>query len=374
MTIATRLLAIAALLGLSSLGCVYARVVYFNYPSLSASTYFASRPVRASRLPIALKRAESEVTFALADSERARYAAFDQLLESNDTRAFIALRDDRVVYERYFHGVNATTQLADFSMSKTFAALMICCAVSDGLLPSVHEKLPDLLPELASRSGYRDMTVEHLLRMTSGLDFDEESTSAAMLYYETDLRRRMYSYDVKWAPGTHYLYGSISTQILWDVLHRQLAGRTVAEYFEERIWSRLGAQSPASWSLDSAASGIEKLFGGFNATAEDHARLGLLFLHGGTFEGRMVVPQSWVDESLSPDLVAGTVHTADGFVRRGKYQWFLTLDGRGQFVKGYHGQYVFVVPEKKLVFVRFGEGYGDVDWVALFMRLADESP
>ena len=85
------------------------------------------------------------------------------------------------------------------------------------------------------------------------------------------------------------------------------------------------------------------------------------------------MPQTWVEESLAFDPVAGAVHTTDGWVHRGKYEWFRTLDGRAYFAKGYHGQYVFVVPDAHTVFVRFGEGYGDVDWCSLFLRLADEA-
>ena len=147
----------------------------------------------------------------------------------------------------------------------------------------------------------------------------------------------------------------------------------MSHYFERQIWQPLGAERPASWSLDSQVSGIEKFFGGFNATARDHARLGLLFLHGGTLNGQVILPQEWVERALSPDPIAGLVHTTDGWVRRGQYQWFLTRDGRGYFAKGYHGQYVFVVPERHWVFVRFGEGYGDIDWPALFLRLADRA-
>jgi CubicO group peptidase (beta-lactamase class C family) len=366
------LLALAALCGLTSSGCLYARILYYNTPTLSAVGDFDRRVVHAPARPTPLQRAHAEAAFALTASERRRYRSFDEMLEANGTRAFLALRDDRIVYERYFDGVTATTLLPDFSISKTFAALLVGCAVTDHLLDAVDRPLVSYVPELEARPGYRSITIDELLRMTSGIDFDEESVAGAVLYYSTDLPEHTYSFDVKWVPGTHYLYGSVSTQILWDVLHRRLEGRTVSAYFERRLWGPLGAEHDAAWSLDSAASGVEKFFGGFSATARDHARLGLLFLHGGTLEGTRIVPQAWVDESLSPDPVAGTVHTSDGWVHRGKYQWFRTLDGRAYFAKGFHGQYVFVIPAAHMVFVRFGEGYGDVDWSALFMRLADE--
>ena len=69
-------------------------------------------------------------------------------------------------------------------------------------------------------------------------------------------------------------------------------------------------------------------------------------------------------------MQSSCIEIIDGRMRRGKYQWFLTVDGRAFFAKGYRGQYVFVVPESKTVFVRFGEGYGDVSWPDLFLELA----
>jgi len=182
----------------------------------------------------------------------------------------------------------------------------------------------------------------------------------------------MYEYDVDFRPGTHYLYGSINVQLLWDVLHRRLGGETVSRYFETEVWGPLGAVDDASWSLDSGASGIEKFFGGFNATARDHARLGLLFLHDGAVNGHRLLPREWITRSLTPDPVSGLIHTTDGWVRHGEYQWYLTTDGHAYFAKGYRGQYVFVVPANRAVFVRFGEGYGDVDWPSLFQRLAEQ--
>jgi CubicO group peptidase (beta-lactamase class C family) len=365
------LLAIAFAAACSS--CLYSRIMYFGQPSLASPTYFVSRTV-AARRPVPLRTSEPEATISIKESKHASYRSFDELLEQNDTRAFLVVRDDVVVYERYFRGVSRSTQLPSYSMSKTFAAVLIGSALDDGVLGSLSDRLVSYVPELAQKPGYGDITLEHLLRMTSGINFVEDSYAGGAFYYTTDLRARMYAYDVKWPAGTHYLYGSISMQLLWDAMNRRLAGKTVSQYFEERVWSRIGAEHAAVWSLDSASSGIEKLFGGFSATTRDHARIGLLFLHGGTMNGEQVVSPEWVRESLALDPVAGVVETTDGHVRRGKYQWFWSLDGRSYFAKGYRGQYVFVVPDKRTVFVRFGDEYGDVDWPSLFTRIADSLP
>ena len=345
--------------------------MYFGEPSLSAPTYFESREVRPtspSPLPSSAIEAKIDVTRSL----HATYASFDALLAQNHTGAFLIVRDDAVVYERYFDRVTRTTQLPSFSMSKTFAAVLVGCAVHDGLFRSIDDRLVSYVPELASKTGYGDITLEQLLRMTAGINFIEDSYAGGAFYYTTDLRARMYAYDVKWPAGTHYLYGSVSMQLLWDALNRRLAGKTVARYFEERVWGPMGAEQAAAWSLDSSASGIEKLFGGFSATTRDHARIGLLFLHEGTLDGHAVVPPEWIRESLAVDPVAGIVQTTDGNVKRGKYQWFWSLDEKSYyFAKGYRGQYVFVIPEKHMVFVRFGDDYGDVDWPALFVQIAD---
>jgi len=352
-------------------GCLGARIVYYNRPTLASVRNFDNRAVRPSNAPLPLPRSDREARFPLDGTELASFGSLEGLLAQAETRAFLVIHRDRLVYERYFRGVSEHTLLPGFSMSKTFAAALVGRALSQGVLESLDRPVTDYIPELASAPGYRSVTLDQLLRMTSGIDFNEESLAGAKFYYSTDLRDQLYSYDVKWRPGSHYLYGSVNIQLLWDVLHRSLGGETVAHYFERAFWRPIGAEQPASWSLDSESSGIEKFFGGFNATARDQARLGLLFLHRGSINGRQILPSAWVERALTPDPIAGWVHTTDGWVRRGAYQWFLTRDGRGYFAKGYNGQYVFVVPARHAVFVRFGEGYANVDWPALFLRLAD---
>jgi len=365
------LLAAVALSGLANGGCIYSRIIFHNIPRLSDAHYFDQRVVHASPSPEPLPSAAHEAEFLLTPTERRKYASFDEMLEASDTRAFVAVRDGRIVYERYFGGFDANTLVADFSISKTFAALLVGCAVADHVLGPVDRTLVSYVPELARHPGYSAITIDELLRMTSGIDYVEESYGGAELYYSRHLPQHVYKYGIKWKPGSHYEYGSITTQILQDVLHRNLPpGQTVSQYFEQRIWQPLGSTHDATWSLDSDWSGVEKFAAGFNATARDHARLGLLFLNDGRVGEKQVVPRDWVADSLEHDPVPGLVHTTDGWVQRGKYQWFLTEDGSAYFAKGYDGQYVFVIPSARMVFVRFGKGYGDVDWVALFMRLA----
>jgi CubicO group peptidase (beta-lactamase class C family) len=364
-----RLLTLAVALVATS--CVYVRVFRFGVPDLSTRAQFDAREVPRARHRIPLRDRRTEERFGLTADEARRYASFDDLLARSETRAFLAVRHDEVVYERYLGGASRATTLPAFSISKTYAALLVGTAVADGTLGPMEGSVVSYLPELAGRPGYDRVTLDALLRMTSGIDYREESVDGAAMYYTTDLRSRMFLYQVSREPGTRYEYGSVNVQLLWGALHERLGGRTVSDYFADAVWEKLGAEDPAEWSLDSRAHGVEKLFGGFGATARDHARLGLLFLHGGTFHAEPIVPRSWVEHSLAPNDVAGVVKTRDGDVRRGHYQWFLTLDGRCYFAKGYHGQYIFVVPDRDAVFVRFGEDYGGVDWLALFVRLAD---
>lgn len=358
------------LLSIATSGCIFSRMFYYNIPTLSTADYFDARTVKASPTPVPLPHADIEEKPPMTEEERRKYNSFDALLAANDTRAFVAIRNNEIVYERYFGATNEKTLLPAFSISKTFGALLVGCAMEDGYLGAPDEKITAYVPELTKKQGYETITLDHLLRMTSGIDFTEESMQGAMFYYSYDIRSRLYRYNVKYAPGTHYEYASINTQLLWDALRRRLEGRTVTQYFEERVWRPLGAGHEASWSLDSAYRGVEKLFGGFNATARDHARFGLLFLNGGKIGDRQIISASWIAKSLEPDPVPGILETTDGFVRRAKYQWFMTLDGKAYFAKGYHGQYIFIVPEKKMVFVRFAEGYGEIDWPSLFVRFA----
>jgi CubicO group peptidase (beta-lactamase class C family) len=361
-----------ALAALAGAGCTFGRIVWFNIPDLGAARYFDARAATPAPSAKPLPRARANRHYASHSGKRASFGSFEAMLDETKTHAFVAIRHGVIEYERYGFGSDAETVFPGFSMSKTWAALAVGCAMEDGLLPGPDARLVDVVAELGSRPRYDEVTFDQLLRMTAGIDFDEESVAGAALYYTTDLRDYVDRYAVRWKPGSRYAYGSISIALLEEALDRRLAGESFTRYFERRIWRPLGATAAATWSLDSEENGVEKLFGGFNATATDHARIGLLYLGGGVIEGRRVVDGAWVARSLEPDPIAGTVSTSDGRVLRARYQWFMTTDRRAYFAKGYRGQYVLVVPDRDVVFVRFGEKIGEVDWPASMIALADE--
>jgi CubicO group peptidase (beta-lactamase class C family) len=361
--------------------CTFVRAAYWNVPTLDTSQRFAAREVPAAPGAQPLPVAPREITppdperFAAASASphhgpRPAAQRFDAWLQANDTVALVVVHRGAIVYERYFDGFRPSALLPSFSLAKTVAALLVGAAFTDGLIGPLDRPLRQSLPELPADSPYAEITTEQLLRMTSGLEFVEESYDAAELYYTEDLDRDTLRRRAVARPGTRYNYSSLDVQLLGMVLRRALAGETLSSYFARRIWQPLGAEQHATWSLDSAQRGVEKFFGGFNATARDYARLGLLCMQGGTHGGRRILDAEWVAEALAPEPLVDAVTTSDGRVRRSRYQWFLPTSGPAFFAKGYLGQYLYVDPAHELVVVRFGRSHGQADWLAVFAAIA----
>jgi CubicO group peptidase (beta-lactamase class C family) len=140
----------------------------------------------------------------------------------------------------------------------------------------------------------------------------------------------------------------------------------VASYLEQRLWRPLGMEADGSWSLDSRASGFEKMESGLNARPIDLAKFGLLYANGGAWRGRQLVPRGWVtDPTVVP--TAGTV-PAPG------YQFFWWVQGDRSplafFALGKYGQHIYVVPDSDLVLVRLGRDVGHRHWPQLLGDLA----
>lgn len=354
-------------------GCTVGRFFIYNFADTRDHKKFPSRPLVAAAVPHPYAVAAHETgpkTLTVAGKEH----SFDTFLKDHATVAFLIIHRDTIKYERYFRNYDTAQVHTSFSMAKSVMSILIGCAIEDGYINSVEQPVSDFAPEL-KKNGFDKVTVEHVLQMTSGLDFEESYVnpfgSAARFYYG----RRLYHYlermKLKRPPGEKFEYVSGNSQLLGLILERALRAkgdqRTITQYVQDRLWSPLGMEYPASWSIDRKEGGLEKTFCCLNAPARDFAKLGSLYLHEGEWQGQQVVPAEWVVRSTAVD-------TTNGSASRYQYQWWLP-SAEGDFMaQGILGQFIYVDPARDLVMVRLGKKHGGVPWPRVFRVLAAAYP
>ena len=352
-----------------------ARAVAWMQADIGDHRRFPSRPIAnaAPRFDFRAPTAEEAARYApaLATVEVADGAATSQplerFLERSDTVAFLVIRDDVLLYERYFQGHGRESIVTSFSVAKSFLSALVGIAIAEGRIGSVEDPVTRYVPELLQRDPrFGRITLRHLLTMASGLRYEETGTpwgDDARTYYGTDLRALALSAKVAEAPGQRFHYNNYNPLLLGLVLERS-TGMPVAKYLEAKLWKPLGMEAPGSWSLDSERSGFEKMESGLNARAIDFARFGRLYLHRGNWNGAQLVPAGWVADSTRFD-------TGSDPVPYYQYLWWVDPDaGSHFFASGNHGQKIYVVPQQGLVFVRFGRSDPHRRWERLFSSIA----
>jgi CubicO group peptidase (beta-lactamase class C family) len=298
----------------------------------------------------------------------------DDMLRGTDTRAFVVVHRDRVVFERYDGGASARTLETSFSVAKSFVSTLVGIAIAQHRIASATDPVTDYLPELAQRDPrFRRITLSDLLSMRSGLRYRESGGpwpwgDDTYTYYGIDLRKEALERTrIEQPPAQRWHYNNYNPLLLGLVLERA-TGQSVSAYTTRALWRPLGAAQDASWSLDSERSQFEKLESGVNATARDYARFGLLFLHDGRFNGRRIVARAWV-------RAATRARTPTDYPNGYGYFWW--IDGRRPgcfYAFGNYGQYVYVDPLARVVVVRLGSdwGYGNERWLTTFRAIADQ--
>ena len=176
--------------------------------------------------------------------------------------------------------------------------------------------------------------------------------------------REIYPKRLKTEPGTDFEYVSGSPQILGLVLERALKNKSISKYFQEKIWSQIGMEYDASWSIDKKKNGLEKTFCCINARTRDFAKIGRLYLNNGNWNGKQIVSENWVKQSTKID-------TEKGSVSYYQYQWWLPTLSGDYMAEGILGQFIYVNPSKNLIIVRLGKNYGNTNWSSLFVKIAN---
>ncbi len=365
------------------------RYVFWNVSDIEDYKRFPSHAIHNE--PPAFRFRENPQEDAVrAAFEGARYAyggdsrtvgSLEEFLESTGTTAFIVIKDDSILYERYFNGYSRDSINTSFSVAKSFASALIGIAIDEGHVDGVDDPIVKYLPELKGR-GLDSITIRNLLMMASGLRYDETSLPADIdfpwgadvaTYYSLDLRKTALAVKREEEPGRHFRYNNYHPLLLGLILERT-TGMPVARYLEEKIWKPLDMEFAASWSVDSEESGFEKMESGINARAIDFAKFGRLFLRSGDWDGERIVSERWVLDSVTRDLTTppdyyslpgwwtGPLGSDKAYY---KYMWYGFDRGDGDydfFASGHLGQYIYVSPSNSLLIVRNGKRDGEIDW------------
>jgi CubicO group peptidase (beta-lactamase class C family) len=300
-----------------------------------------------------------------AGIEAAAQALFEPVGRAGvpDTRALLLVQNGRVVWERFADGYGPDSRFRSWSMAKSVTNGLVGILVRERRL-SLDAPAP--VPRWqAPGDPRRALTLRHLLQMTTGLDNadggDGASSFVARILFgdlAADTAKGAEVVDLAHEPGTRWAYSTATSQILSGIVARTVGGgrEGVRTFLERELLDPLGARSLV---LEFDAAGTP-LGGGYVwATARDWARLGLLYLRDGAWDGRRILPEGWVDFSrtVAPAANNGTF---------GAHFWVTGPPQEGQFrpllpgieafqMNGNAGQFVVMVPDRDLVVVRLGE-------------------
>lgn len=319
-----------------------------------------------SQLPVSLDAGIDGVTFTPLGGGDAM--TFDAAFDVNYTDGILVMHKGRIVYERYDGCLDENTLHGAMSVTKSITGLLAETLVAEGKL---DETLPiaDIIPELAD-SAFGDATVKEVLEMTTALDYSEDySDPDAEVWTYAEAGSPLPKPEGYTGPRSYFEYlqtveklGEHGDAFGYKTVNADAAGwlvarttgASVSDYLSNRIWSRIGVEREAFYTVDSI--GTPFAGGGFNATLRDMGRLGQLVLDDGMWNGEQVIPAAAIDrirQGGDKDVFAKAGYDLlPGWSYRG--MWWVSHDDHGSFAaRGVHGQTIWVDPTADMVIVRF---------------------
>lgn len=296
-----------------------------------------------------------EENVSLADGFRfkGRFYPTEGFLEDTKTSALLVVKDDVIKYEKYFYGGDPQTLFSSNSMGKSFVSALMGIAVAEGAVESIEDPIGMYVPEFAG-TDLESIPIRACLQMASGIDFNEDtdmSRFSMRTLMGTPSMKVIADHGVQEEPYTHRRYQSINTEILGQII-KNATGRSLAEYMEEKLWKRIGAEQDAYWTL---SNGTELAMGGLSVSLRDYARFARLYLNGGSFRGEQILTKEWVRDSMDVSVAYSRpganqdVYNAIGY----GYQWWVPEGDRGEFMAiGVYGQWMYADPSRQIIIVK----------------------
>jgi CubicO group peptidase (beta-lactamase class C family) len=317
---------------------------------------FPTRVVKAGPKARPLPPYAKPLTDVSFKSDGKPYDLYDYV-SHNRVTGLLVLKNGQTALELYQGGNDPRTRWMSMSMVKSISSTLVGAAIRDGHIRSVDDQLVTYLPELKG-SGYDGVTIRQVLHMASGVRWKETYTDptsdrrqmldAQIAQQQGAVMKLLAGLPRAYPPGSRWNYSTGETHIV-GALIRAATKRPVAEYLSEKIWTKAGMESDATWWLD-APNGLEVGGSGLSATLRDYGRFGLFFLENGVARGEQILPTGWRDDaSASQKLGERTVNYG--------YMWWPLGAGAGPThagafeALGIFGQHIYINPRENVVVV-----------------------
>jgi CubicO group peptidase (beta-lactamase class C family) len=290
------------------------------------------------------------------------------------TKAVVVVRDGKVIAERYAAGIGVDTQLLGFSMTKSVVNALLGILTQQGVIsPSFPAPIPEWRGATDPR---REIEVEHLMRMTTGLALDETGSGfdpSEQMYLHDDMAGFAVTAPMIAAPGTRWHYSSATTQLLARIIRDAVGGpeQTLAfawrELFNPLRMRHVTLEFDVSGTLQGSANML--------ASTRDWARFGLLYLNDGVIGGKRILHEDWVDfcaaATLDTDYGAGFwTNRSEHEDAKGRVRLGIPRDAF--FASGNLGQRIVIMPSQHLVIVRLGDSVDPTGDIRGLGRLVKE--
>ncbi len=305
-------------------------------------------------------------------------ALMDTLLgaEQHRIHSVLVVKGGKLVFEEYFAGYKFSLAQQDeyisfgrdtlhnlASVTKSFTSALVGIAIDRGSIESLNERAFTYFPEHADLSvgGKSEIRLEHLITMTSGLEWDETThwypdprNDIVQLFLVDDPIRYVLEKPLVAEPGTQFHYSGGCTNVLGEVVSRA-THTSLDTYSEQFLFNPLGV-TDFEWQY--LPGGVAFASGDLRLRPRDMAKFGYVYLSRGTWNGTRVLSENWIDVSTRRHIPLSRGWT-DGY---GYGWWTKTYEVDGSpvetfFASGWGGQQISIVPELDMVVVFTGGGY-----------------
>ncbi|MBT4519349.1 MAG: serine hydrolase [Halieaceae bacterium] len=308
-------------------------------------------------------------------------STIEQILASTDTDGIVVLRDNKLLFERYYGDMNRHDHHIWFSATKSLVSTAIGILVEDDMI-KLSDSPADYIPELKG-SGFERTTIQNVLNHSSAIDFKENYTdinSDFLKYYGPalnlayipggrdaqpestdiygvyDFLAKFIREDATLQPGDEFDYNSTNADVIGWLVAR-VAGMPLHDFIQEKIWSKLGPEHDALIAVDRAFMPVAT--GGMSTTLRDAALFGQMILNRGRVDDKQVIPARWVDQSLAvsekdKQKMKNNTKYQDNSWTAYKNMWWIINQSKGEYAAvGVHGQVIYINRSANVVVAYF---------------------